>query len=150
MKFHRKHIGREKPFKSSLGIWVCPWSESSARYESLCNKMQFLPSELRCRPGNVLEMYGGLGDRYSFGLKDTSHYLAPALAWNLPSGWTLRLSLGFGLNGNNIPFVVRWGISREISGFGEMVSQPKMRGPNPFPKKKDCWKAWDTQPYRKS
>ncbi len=41
-----------------------------------------------------LEMYGRLGDRHSFGLHDTSHYLAPALAWNLPSGWTLRICAG--------------------------------------------------------
>ena len=67
------------------------------------------------------EMYGGLGDRHSFGLKDTSHYLAPAVAWNLPSGWTLRLSPGFGLNDNSHKFLLRWGISREIAGFGEMV-----------------------------
>jgi hypothetical protein len=70
-----------------------------------------------------VEMYGGLGDRYSFGLKDTSHYLAPAIAWNLPSGWTLRVSPGFGLNDNSHSFLLRWGISREISGFGEMVTR---------------------------
>lgn len=70
-----------------------------------------------------VEMYGGLGDRHSFGLKDTSHYLAPAIAWNLPSGWTLRLSPGFGLNDNSHRFLLRWGISREISGFGEMVTR---------------------------
>jgi len=70
-----------------------------------------------------VEMYGGLGDRYSFGLKDTSHYLAPAIAWNLPSGWTLRVSPGFGLNDNSHRFLLRWGVSREISGFGEMVTR---------------------------
>jgi len=70
-----------------------------------------------------VEMYGGLGDRYSFGLKDTSHYVAPAIAWNLPSGWTLRLSSGFGLNDNSHRLLLRWGISREISGFGEMVTR---------------------------
>jgi hypothetical protein len=69
-----------------------------------------------------VEMYGGLGDRYRFGLQDTSHYLAPAIAWNLPSGWTLRVSPGFGLNDNSHRFLLRWGISREISGFGEMVT----------------------------
>ena len=67
------------------------------------------------------EMYGGLGDRYSFGLKDTAHYLAPVGAWNLPSGWTLRLSPGFGLNENSHAFLLRWGVSREITGFGDMV-----------------------------
>ena len=69
------------------------------------------------------EMYGGLGDRYSFGLRDTSHYIAPVLAWNLPSGWTFRVSQGFGLNDNSHEFLTRWGVSREFSGFGEMVSR---------------------------
>lgn len=78
-----------------------------------------------CRENFIagVEMYGGLGDRHSFGLHQTSHYLAPAVAWNLPSGWTLRLSPGFGLNDNSHRFPLRWGISREISGFGEMVSR---------------------------
>jgi len=67
------------------------------------------------------EMYGGLGDRHHFGLRDTSHYLAPAVAWNLPSGWTLRVSPGFGLNDNSHRLLFRWGVSREISGFGEML-----------------------------
>ncbi len=69
-----------------------------------------------------VEMYGGLGDRDHFGLHDTSHYLAPVAAWNLPSGWTVRVSPGFGLNDNSHRFVMRWGLSREFSGFGEMLS----------------------------
>ena len=68
-----------------------------------------------------VEMYGGLGDRWSFGLHDTSHYLAPGLAWNLPSGWTFRLAPTFGLNGNSHQFLLRWGVSYEVSGFGRMV-----------------------------
>lgn len=70
-----------------------------------------------------IEMYGGLGDRYRFGLRDTSHYAAPVLGWNLPSGWTLRISPGFGLNDNSHQFLLRWGVSREISGFGSMVGR---------------------------
>jgi hypothetical protein len=69
------------------------------------------------------ELYGGLGDRHRFGLKDTAHYLAPVAVWNLPSGWTLRLSGGFGLNQNSHRFLLRWGVSREISGFGDMVKR---------------------------
>jgi hypothetical protein len=69
------------------------------------------------------EMYGGLGDRRSFGLRETSHYFAPVAAWNLPSDWTLRLSAGFGLNDNSHRFLLRWGVSREIAGFGSMVSR---------------------------
>jgi len=69
-----------------------------------------------------VEMYGGLGDRYSFGLHETSHYLAPGLAWNLPSGWTLRLEPTFGLNDNSHQFMLRWGVSYEISGFGQKMA----------------------------
>jgi hypothetical protein len=68
------------------------------------------------------ELYGGLGDRHSFGLRDTSRYLAPVAAWNLPSDWTLRISPGFGLNDNSHRFLLRWGLSREFSGFGDLVS----------------------------
>ena len=68
-----------------------------------------------------VEMYGGLGSAQSAGLHDTSHYLAPAVAWNLPSDWTLRLSSGFGLNDNSHRLLLRWGVSREFSGFGETV-----------------------------
>lgn len=70
-----------------------------------------------------VELYGGLGDTQSFGLHETSQYLAPAVAWNLPSGWTLRLSPGFGLNDNSHRLLLRWGLSREFSGFGEVVSR---------------------------
>jgi len=78
-----------------------------------------------CRENFIagIEMYGGLGDRYSFGLNETSHYLAPVIAWNLPSSWTLRLSPGFGLNDNSHQFLLRWGISREFSGFGATMAR---------------------------
>jgi len=78
-----------------------------------------------CRENFIagVEMYGGLGDRYSVGLADTSHYLAPVIAWNLPSDWTLRLSPGFGLNDNSHRFLLRWGLSREFSGFGEKMAR---------------------------
>jgi hypothetical protein len=78
-----------------------------------------------CRQNFIVgaELYGGLGDRYSFGLHDTSHYVAPVVAWNLPSDWTLRLSAGFGLNDQSHRFLLRWGLSREIPGFGSMVAK---------------------------
>ncbi len=76
-----------------------------------------------CRENFVagLEIYGGLGNAQSPGLHQTSHYLAPAVAWNLPSDWTFRLSAGFGLNSDSHQTLLRWGVSREFSGFGEMV-----------------------------
>jgi len=77
-----------------------------------------------CRENFVagVEMYGGLGDHASFGLWQTSHYLAPVVAWNLPTNWTLRLSPGLGLNDNSHRFLLRWGVSREFSGFGSTVA----------------------------
>ncbi len=85
-------------------------------------------SSRRCSfcPENFIagvEMYGGLGDAESPGLHETSHYLAPVLAWNLPSDWTLRLSPGFGLNDNSHRFLLRWGVSHEFAGFGEMIGR---------------------------
>jgi hypothetical protein len=70
-----------------------------------------------------IEMYGGLGDRYSFGLRDTSHYLGSGLAWNLPQGWTIRVEPTFGLNGNSHQFLMRWGLSYEIPGFARKVAE---------------------------
>ena len=70
-----------------------------------------------------VEMYGGLGDRYSFGLNNTSQYLGAGLAWNLPSGWTFRVEPTFGLNGNSHQFLLRGGVSYEISGFGDKVAK---------------------------
>jgi hypothetical protein len=76
-----------------------------------------------CRENFIagVELYGGLGDTQSFGLHETSHYLAPALAWNLPSGWTLRVSPGFGLNDNSHRLLFRWGLSKEFAGFGDAL-----------------------------
>jgi hypothetical protein len=70
-----------------------------------------------------VELYGGLGDRHSFGLRDTSHYIAPLLTWNLPSGTTFRISPTFGLNDNSHRFLLRLGVSHEIAGFGHRVAQ---------------------------
>ena len=78
-----------------------------------------------CRQNIIVgaELYGGLGDRYSFGLHETSHYFAPVAAWNRPDGWTIRVSPGFGLNGDSHRFLLRWGIAREFSGFGPAISR---------------------------
>ncbi len=65
-----------------------------------------------------VELYGGLGERHAFGLPDTSHYLAPVIAWNLPSGPALRLSPGFGLNRGSHRFLLRFGLSYELPDLG--------------------------------
>jgi hypothetical protein len=60
------------------------------------------------------ELYGGLGDRYSFGLHNTSHYLAPTLAFHMPSGPTFSVSPAAGLNSNSHGFLLRFGVAYEI------------------------------------
>ncbi len=60
------------------------------------------------------EMYGGLGDRYSFGLQDTSHYLAPTVSFRPPSGPSFIISPAVGLNDNSHGFLLRVGVSYEI------------------------------------
>ena len=103
-----------------------PWEFGYALGASRPLRLKASPQRCNFCGENVIagvEMYGGLGDRHSFGLRDTSHYLAPVLAWNLPSDWTVRLSAGFGLNDNSHRLLLRWGLSREFSGFGDMVSR---------------------------
>jgi hypothetical protein len=63
------------------------------------------------------EVYGGLGTLHDLGFADTSHYGAALLAWSLPSGLTVRLSPSMGLNGESHRFLMRWGVSYEISAF---------------------------------
>lgn len=101
-----------------------PWELGYAVGVSRPLALAALPNACNlCRENFIagLELYGGLGDTTSFGLQNTSHYLAPAVAWNLPSGWTLRLSPGFGLNANSHGLLLRWGLSREFTGVGELL-----------------------------
>ncbi len=64
-----------------------------------------------------IEMYGGLGDRYSFGLNRTSHYVGPTVNWSAPGNLTLSFSPQFGLNDYSIPRIYRFGIAYEIEQF---------------------------------
>lgn len=68
-----------------------------------------------------VEFYGGLGTSWNATTSGTSHYAAPILGWQLPSGATLRISPGWGLSGASHHFVLRWGVSYEVSGFGHRL-----------------------------
>ena len=70
-----------------------------------------------------VEMYGGLGEWGNMTLHGTSQYVAPTLAWNLPSGTTLRVSPGFGLTGESHSTLIRFGVSHEFPGFGQQVKR---------------------------
>ena len=67
-----------------------------------------------------LELYGALGTHETFGLNETSHYLAPTVSWRLPNGPTFKVSPGFGITGQSAAFLLRFGVSYEISQFGRM------------------------------
>jgi hypothetical protein len=110
-----KNIAPSNPWEFGYAIGV----SRPLALKASANKCNFCPENFIAG----VEMYGGLGDAQSFGLHDTSHYLAPAMAWNLPSGWTFRVSPGFGLNANSHSLLLRWGMSREFSGFGDTVSR---------------------------
>jgi hypothetical protein len=70
-----------------------------------------------------LELYGGLGSTEQFGFKDTAHYLAPVLVWNLVRNQAFKLSPGFGLTANGDRMLLRFGYTYEINGFGQKVSR---------------------------
>lgn len=65
-----------------------------------------------------VEMYGGLGTHESFGLTETSHYVAPTVAWTLASGTTFKVSPGFGVTGTSAGFLLRFGVSYEVAQIG--------------------------------
>jgi hypothetical protein len=69
------------------------------------------------------EVYGGLGNWHNFGPSGPSHYLAPVLSWELGNGATFRVSPGFGLTEESHRFVLRFGFSYELAGFGKSVRQ---------------------------
>jgi hypothetical protein len=139
----RKEIKNEVELKLILGSNFKGWnvSENFLFVKNLTNEpwefgyavgasrpFALKASARRCNfcPQNFVagvEMYGGLGDHYAFGLRETSQYLAPVFAWNIPSGWTLRVSPTFGLNDTSHQFMMRWGIAREIPGFGSVVKR---------------------------
>jgi hypothetical protein len=70
-----------------------------------------------------VEVYGGLGTHADFGLTDTSHYVAPAVAWTLANGVRFSASPSFGLTETSARFLLRFGVSYEIEQFGRAASR---------------------------
>ncbi|HMC31860.1 MAG TPA: hypothetical protein VKL99_13575, partial [Candidatus Angelobacter sp.] len=94
-----------------------PWEFGYAVAMSRPLSLAASPNPCRfCRENFTLgaEMYGGLGDRYRFGLHDTSHYLAPTMAFHMPSGPTFSVSPAAGLNSHSHGLPLRFGVSYEI------------------------------------
>jgi hypothetical protein len=78
-----------------------PWEFGYALAASRPLRMKASTRECRFCAENVqmgAEMYGGLGDRCSFGTHQTSHYFAPTANWAMPNGTSFTFSPSFGLN----------------------------------------------------
>jgi hypothetical protein len=65
-----------------------------------------------------VEGYGGLGDTMALTMRDTSHYLAPLIGWQLPKGVRMSFSPGFGLTGTSLSRVYRIGLAYEFDQVG--------------------------------
>lgn len=68
-----------------------------------------------------VEVYGGIGTDAGFGFHDTSHYVAPTVAWRLSNGTTFRVSPGFGVTSSSTGFLLRAGVSYEVAQFGRQA-----------------------------
>jgi hypothetical protein len=111
-------------FIGEKNLGHAPWEFGYALGVSRPLRLEATPRRCNLCLENVVlgaEMYGGLGTVKSFTLSGTSHYVAPIAAWQLPSGVTFSLSPGWGLNDNAHRFLLRWGMSYEIGGFGRKV-----------------------------
>ena len=77
---------------------------------------------LLCRENFALgaEMYGGLGTRHDFGLRDTSHYVAPTIAFVLPNNTTIEFSTGFGMNDRSHGVLWRFTVAHELNQFAKL------------------------------
>jgi hypothetical protein len=68
-----------------------------------------------------LEAYGGLGTHEHFGVRGTSHYIAPTIAWTLANGTMFKVSPGFGVTENSTGYLLRFGVSYEVAQFGRVA-----------------------------
>ena len=75
-----------------------------------------------------VEMYGGLGDRYSPGLHDTSHYLSPTVAWSTPRGTTFTFGPAIGLSSNSAGILYRFRMNYELEQIFRRSSNPRQGG----------------------
>ena len=65
-----------------------------------------------------VEAYGGLGDTFALTMRDTSHYIAPLIGWQLPKGVRFSFSPGFGLTDTSLARVYRVGLAFEFEQIG--------------------------------
>ncbi len=69
-----------------------------------------------------IELYGGLGSTEGFGLRNTAHYIAPILSWQVSDNSNIHISPAFGLTHLSDRVLLRVGYSYEIEGFGTKIA----------------------------
>jgi hypothetical protein len=105
-------IGHQWEFGYAAGL-SRPLAPATGRRCSLCRE----------RFVGGLEAYGGLGIWGTFTLHGTSHYIAPVIAWNLPTETTIRFSPGWGLTSNSVGNLFRFSVSQEVDDFGRRMGR---------------------------
>ena len=111
-------------FVAEKNLGPFPWEFGYALGTSRPLALKARPNACNfCRENFALgaELYGGLGERHSFGLSETSHYIAPIVSWDIPRGPSIRFSPTFGLNRNSNGFLFRFMLSYEIDQFFSRV-----------------------------
>jgi hypothetical protein len=68
-----------------------------------------------------VEMYGGLGTHERLGLAETSHYVAPTIAWTIANGTRFTVSPTFGVTDTSARFLLRFAASYELDQFGHTM-----------------------------
>ena len=106
---------RHAPYEFGYAVGVSRPLALAARPE----RCDFCPENFQLG----VEMYGGLGTHAAFGLRETSHYVAPTVAWTIANGTTFKVSPGFGVTGSSARFLLRFGVSYEISQFGRAAGR---------------------------
>jgi len=71
-----------------------------------------------------VELYGGLGSTEDgFGARNSAHYVAPVVSWQVSENASIHFSPSVALNGLGNPMLIRFGYSYEIRGFGSRFTQ---------------------------
>jgi hypothetical protein len=99
-------------FGYALGVWRPLARIASGKNCRLCRE-NFIAG---------LELYGGLGSTEQFGFRDTAHYLAPAIRWNVSDNSAISISPGIGLTSGSNPLLLRFKYMYEVNGFGRKVA----------------------------
>lgn len=98
-------VGATRPLKTALSVRECTFCAEKLTVGA--------------------EAYGGLGDTWALTLRQTSHYIAPLVGWDLPARMRVSFSPGFGLTGSSLDRVYRVGVAYEIPQLGALFRGPR-------------------------